>query len=177
MHPKRTGSLSLLGNPALLDQRLIGLLCSRRVPEALGAHAVAWARSARELRFPVVGGFLSPVERECLEVLLAGTQPVVVCLARGLAATRIPARWRTPLDRGRMLLVSPFRDEVTELTAATAEARNRCVAALAHELVVPHAAPGGNLLRLVRQVVAAGKTVHSFDHPANRPLLRVGARF
>jgi hypothetical protein len=90
MHPKRTGSLSLLGNPALLDQRLIGLLCSRRVPEALGAHAVAWARSARELRFPVVGGFLSPVERECLEVLLAGRRPVVVCLARGLAATRIP---------------------------------------------------------------------------------------
>jgi predicted Rossmann fold nucleotide-binding protein DprA/Smf involved in DNA uptake len=166
-----------LGNRALLAQPLIGLLCSRRVPEAIHAQALAWARAARDLRFPVVGGFLSPVERGCLEVLLQGRQPVVVCLARGLAATRVPARWRDPLDRGRMLLVSPFADSVTELTAATAERRNRLVAELARELVVPHAAPGGSLLRLAREVVAAGKTVHSFDHPANRPLLRVGARF
>ena len=169
--------LSILGNVALLDQALIGLLCSRRVPPPLEEHALAWARSARDLRFAVVGGFLSPVERGCLEVLLEGTQPVVVCLARGLAATRIPVRWRTPLDRGRLLLVSPFADDVVELSAATAEARNRVVASLARELVVPHASPGGHLIRLVREVIAAGKTVHSFDHPANRPLLRVGARF
>jgi predicted Rossmann fold nucleotide-binding protein DprA/Smf involved in DNA uptake len=169
--------LALLGNPALLDQALIGLLCSRRVPPPLEEYALAWARAARDLRFPVVGGFLSPVERGCLELLLQGTQPVVVCLARGLAATRIPARWRTPLDRGRLLLATPFADDVVELSAATAEVRNRLVASLARELVVPHAAPGGHLIRLLRQVIAAGKTVHSFDHPANRPLLRAGARF
>jgi predicted Rossmann fold nucleotide-binding protein DprA/Smf involved in DNA uptake len=179
MNPRRSDAppLHLLGNPALLDEALIGLLCSRRVPAAIEEQAWAWARSARDLRFPVVGGFLSPVERGCLEVLLEGTQPVVVCLARGLAATRIPVRWRTPLDRGRMLLVTPFGDEVAELSGATAAARNRLVAALARSLVVPHAAPGGRLLGLVREVIAAGKTVHSFDHPANRALLRVGARF
>ena len=177
--PARLGGpeLKFLGNPALLDQALIGLLCSRRVPPALEEHALAWARSARDLRFPVVGGFLSTVERGCLEVLLQGTQPVVMCLARGLAATRIPARWRTPLDRGRLLLVSPFADDVVELSAATAEARNRLVASLARELVVPHAAPGGHLIRLVRDVIASGKTVHSFDHPANLALLQAGARF
>ena len=179
MNPRRSAlpPLHLLGNPALLDDALIGLLCSRRVPAGLEEQARAWARSARDLRFPVVGGFLSPTERGCLEVLLQGKQPVVVCLARGLAATRIPARWRTPLDQGRMLLATPFADEVTELSAATAEARNRLVAELARQLVVPHAAPGGRLLGLVREVIAAGKPVHSFDHPANRALLRVGARF
>jgi predicted Rossmann fold nucleotide-binding protein DprA/Smf involved in DNA uptake len=170
-------ALSMLGNPALLHQPLIGLLCSRRVPPPLAEHALVWARSARDLRFPVVGGFLSPVERECLEVLLLGTQPVVVCLARGLASTRIPARWRVPLDRGRLLLVTPFADDVVQLSAATAEARNRLVASLARQLVVPHAAPGGHLIRLVREVIAGGKTVHSFDHPANVGLLRAGARF
>ncbi|MBD0320949.1 MAG: hypothetical protein ICV87_11485 [Gemmatimonadetes bacterium] len=170
-------ALAMLGNPALLHQPLIGLLCSRRVPPPLEEHALAWARSARDLGFPVVGGFLSPVERGCLEVLLQGRQPVVVCLARGLAATRIPARWRTPLDRGRLLLVTPFADDVVQLSAATAEARNRLVASLARQLVVPHAAPGGHLIRLVREVIAGGKTVHSFDHPANIGLLRAGARF
>ncbi|HEX8830972.1 MAG TPA: hypothetical protein VF705_07400 [Longimicrobium sp.] len=169
--------LSLLGNPALLEQPLIGLLCSRRVPVALEEHALAWARSARDLRFPVVGGFLAPVERRCLEILLQGRQPVVVCLARGLAATRIPVRWRAPLERGRLLLATPFADDVVQLSAAGAELRNRVVATLARQLVVPHATPGGQLIRLVRGVVAAGKTVHSFDHPANLALLRVGARF
>lgn len=28
-------ALAMLGNPALLDQALIGMLCSRRVPQAL----------------------------------------------------------------------------------------------------------------------------------------------
>lgn len=170
-------ALAMLGNPALLDQPLIGVLCSRRVPRALEEHALAWARSARDLRFPVVGGFLAPVERGCLEVLLQGSQPVVVCLARGLAATRIPARWRTPLERGRLLLVTPFADDVVRLSAASAEARNRLVASLARQLVVPHATPGGHLIRLVREVIAGGKRVHSFDHPANVALLRAGARF
>ena len=169
--------LSLLGNPALLEQPLIGLLCSRRVPPGLEEHALAWARSARDLRFPVVGGFLAPVERGCLEILLEGTQPVVVCLARGLAATRIPVRWRAPLERGRLLLATPFADDVAQLSAAGAALRNRVVATLAVQLVVPHATRGGQLSRLVREVVAAGKTGHSFDHLANLPLLQAGARF
>lgn len=170
-------SLSLFGNPAALAQPLIGLLCSRRVPRTLEERVIDWAAAARDLRFSVIGGFLSPAERDCLEILLEGTQPVVVCLARGLAATRIPARWRTPLERGRLLLVSPYPDEVRHVTAATAELRNRVVTALATRLVVPHAAPGGRLLELVRGAIRSGVPVHAFDHPENRPLLRVGARF
>ena len=133
--------------------------------------------SARELRFAVIGGFLAPAERECLEILLDGTQPVVVCLARGMAATRIPARWRTPLERGRLLLISPYSDEVRHVTEGTATLRNRMVAALADRLVVPYASPGGQILRLSRRAIRAGIPVHAFDHPENRPLLRVGARF
>lgn len=169
--------LTLLGNPAALNQPLIGLLCSRRLPEGMAERVREWACAARDLRFAVIGGFLSPAECEVLEILLEGTQPVVVCLARGLGATRVPARWRTPLERGRLLLVSPFADEVRHVTAETALLRNRMVAALAQRLVVPHAAPGGRLLGLVRDAIASGVAVHAFDHPANRPLLRAGARF
>jgi predicted Rossmann fold nucleotide-binding protein DprA/Smf involved in DNA uptake len=170
-------SVSLLGNPAALSAPLIGILCSRQVPKGMADLVYEWACSARDLRFAVVGGFLSPAERECLDVLLEGSQPVVVCLARGLAATRVPSRWRTPVQRGRLLLLSPFEDDVRHVTHATAEVRNRVVAALAYRLVVPHAAPNGRLLSLVRSVIRDGIPVHSFDHPENRPLLRVGARF
>lgn len=170
-------TVSLLGNPAPLNQTLIGLLCSRRIPRGMDELVYEWACAARDLRFSVVGGFLAPAERDCLEILLKGNQPVVVCLARGLRATRIPARWRTPLERGRLLLLSPFPDDLRHLTAGTAELRNRVVATLASRLVVPHAAPGGRLLELARRVIRDGVPVHSFDHPENRPLLRVGARF
>jgi predicted Rossmann fold nucleotide-binding protein DprA/Smf involved in DNA uptake len=169
--------LTLVGNPAPLNQLLIGLLCSRRLPTGMDERVREWGEIARELRLAVIGGFLSPAERECLEVLLQGTQPVVVCLARGMAATRVPARWRTPLERGRLLILSPFPDEIRYVTEATAQLRNRVVAALSHRLVVPHAAPGGQLLRLARRAIRAGIPVHAFDHPENRPLLRVGARF
>ena len=169
--------ISLFGNPAALNQPLIGLLCSRRVPRGMDERVYEWACAARDLRFAVIGGFLSEAERDCLEVLLQGNQPVVVCLARGLHATRIPARWRSPIQRGRLLLLSPFPDTVREVTAATAELRNRVVAALSHRLVVPYASPGGRLLRLVSRAIRDGVPVHAFDHPENRPLLRVGARF
>jgi predicted Rossmann fold nucleotide-binding protein DprA/Smf involved in DNA uptake len=169
--------LTLVGNPAALRPPLIGLLCSRLVPAGMDERVREWSESARELRFSVIGGFLAPAERECLEILLEGNAPVVVCLARGVAATRIPARWRTPLERGRLLLVSPFADEVLHITESTAQLRNRVVAALADRLVVPFAAPGGQILALARRAIRAGMTVHAFDHPSNRPLLRVGARF
>lgn len=177
MGPDAPSVLSLHGNPAALNQQLIGLLCSRKVPEELFERVRDWAMSARDLRFAVVGGFLSEPEREVLDILLEGTQPVVVCLARGLGSTRIPACWRTPIERGRLLLVSPFPDDLRHITGATADYRNRMVVALSHRLVVPHAAPGGKVLALARRAVADGVPVHAFDHPANRPLLRVGARF
>jgi predicted Rossmann fold nucleotide-binding protein DprA/Smf involved in DNA uptake len=169
--------LHMVGNPAALNQPLIGLLCSRQLPIGMADRVREWGEIARELRLGVIGGFLSPAERACLEILLDGTQPVVVCLARGLGATRVPARWRTPLERGRLLLVSPFADDVRYVTESTAQLRNRMVAAMAHRLVMPHAAPGGQLLRLARRAIRAGIPVHAFDHPANRPLLRAGARF
>jgi len=169
--------LSLYGNPAVLNQPLIGLLCSRRLPEELHERVRDWATAARDLRFAVIGGFLSDAEREVLEILLEGTQPVVVCLARGLGSTRVPARWRTPIERGRLLLVSPFPDELRHVTDSTADYRNRMVAALAHRLVIPHASPGGKVLALASRAIREGVPVHAFDHPANRPLLRVGARF
>lgn len=173
----RPRRLALFGNPAALRAPLIGILCSRRLPAGMEERVREWATAARDLRFAVVGGFLSEAERGCLDILLDGTQPVVVCLARGLPATRIPFRWRTPLERGRMLLLSPFADDVIRVTAETACYRNRIVAALSTRLVVPHASRGGRLLGLVRTSIREGIPVHAFDHPENRPLLNVGARF
>jgi hypothetical protein len=62
---------------------MAALFCSARCPgrAILAAHdqAALWRDEGR----CVVGGFHSPVEEECLRILLRGRQPVIVCPARG----------------------------------------------------------------------------------------------
>jgi len=75
---------------------------------------------------------------------------------------------------GRLLLMSPFGEKVRRLTADTALARNRFVAALADAVLIAHAQPGGKTEGLAREVVGWGKPVHTLDHPANDNLLALG---
>ncbi|NCQ27599.1 MAG: hypothetical protein GW802_09215, partial [Armatimonadetes bacterium] len=63
-------SLAVRGSPHVLCESLTALLCSRRCPGALILQAHDLAQQWREAGTPVVSGFQSPVERECLRVLL-----------------------------------------------------------------------------------------------------------
>lgn len=92
----------------------------------------------------VISGFHSPVEKECLRILLRGEPPLIICPARGLPR-RIPPEWETPLTAGRLLILSAFPTTETRMTADLASRRNAMVAALAGDVYVAHAAPGGRL--------------------------------
>jgi predicted Rossmann fold nucleotide-binding protein DprA/Smf involved in DNA uptake len=126
----------------------------------------------------VIGGFHSPMEEECLRILLRSPHPVIWCLARGLLK-RIPSNpvdCRAAVEEGRLLIVSPFKNPVRHVTAKTAMVRNRFVADLAAAVVVAHAAPGSKIEALSLDLLAAGKPLYTFDHPANAVLLKAGAR-
>ena len=56
----------------------------------------------------IISGFHSPIEKECLYILLRGSQPIVICPARSLERMRIPVEWRESIVKGRLLLLSPF---------------------------------------------------------------------
>ena len=167
---------SALGTPATLDRPLLALFCSARCPGALIIAAYDLARALRDAALPVVGGFHTPIERDCLELLLRGTQPVVVCPARSLDRFRLPGPWREPIAAGRLLVLSPFAANHRRPTAALAAERNAFVASLAHAALVVHADPGGATHRLARDLLAAGKPVFAPGHPANDHLLLAGAR-
>jgi predicted Rossmann fold nucleotide-binding protein DprA/Smf involved in DNA uptake len=134
------------------------------------------ARALRAASVPVIGGFHSPMEKESLDLLLRGTQSVVICPARSLNRMRVPANWKTGIDAQRVLVVSPFKDGYRRVTAGLAEERNKLVAALANEVVVLHANPGGRTDRLCRQLMADGKTVWTLDARDNADIIRAGAR-
>lgn len=166
-----------LGDTAILDRPKVALLCSAKCPGKLILDTYDLAKLFRETGVTVVSGFHSPMEEECLRILLRSPHPVVWCLARGILK-RIPSK---PVDRraavaeGRLLIVSAFKDTVRHVTAETATTRNRLVADLAAVVVVPHAAPGSKIEALSMELLAAGKRLYTFEHPANAALLQAGA--
>ena len=89
-----------IGNPSLLDEPLTALFCSQQCPGDVILKLYDTARAMRDAGVPVIGGFQSPMERECLRLLLRGNQPIVVCPARSIETMRIPGEWREPLSQG-----------------------------------------------------------------------------
>ena len=157
--PEWHDPVHVLGNKEILDSKKLALFCSRKCPGNLILKAYDLARSLREEGVSVIGGFHTPVERECLRILLRGTQPVIVCPARSIEGLRIPSAWRRPLGEGRLLILSPFEKKHRRMTAALAERRNEFAAALADEMLFIHAAEGSRTAALAARCKAEGKTV------------------
>jgi predicted Rossmann fold nucleotide-binding protein DprA/Smf involved in DNA uptake len=145
-------NLSLIGSPRLLAERKVGLFCSVRCPDAAALRAYDACRKLRDEGMTLISGFHSPVEKECLKIILEGTQPIIVCLARSVRKMRIPAEWRPALDGGRLLIVSRFEQSPRRADSGTARRRNELVAALSDEVLIIHAEPGGGIERISRLV-------------------------
>jgi predicted Rossmann fold nucleotide-binding protein DprA/Smf involved in DNA uptake len=169
-------ALTLRGDLDLLERPLLAVVCSVRVPDSVILRTYDLTRALRDAGVPVIGGFQSPMEKECLDFLLRGSQPVVVCPARGIKRMRLPAAWQRGLDEGRLLLLSRFSEKRRRPTTAMAEARNRLVAALADRIFIPHAEPGGRTYKLAALALRWGKPVFTLDDPHNRDLVVLGAR-
>ena len=92
--------------------------------------------------------------------LSANASPVLSAIpARGLDGMRIPEEFRAPLDAGRLALLSTFPATVRRSDRHTAAARNRLIAHLCDEMIVPYASPGGSVEALVGELAAAGRVI------------------
>jgi hypothetical protein len=129
----------------------------------------------RDAGVPMTGGFHSPMEKECLTLLLRGTQPVIVCPARGIHGMRLPVVWQQPLTEKRLLLLSPFDKKHRRITAAASDQRNAFVAALADQVLIAHAAAGSKTEAFARQLLASGKAVWTVASKQNEDLVGQGA--
>ena len=77
------------GNLLALNNTLLGVFCSVKCCGDVILKTYDLARSLRSADVTIIGGFQSPMEKECLELLLRGTASVVVCPARGLGRMRV----------------------------------------------------------------------------------------
>ncbi len=143
--------LTTLGNLGLLALPKTGLFCSARCPGNVILSAYDQAARWRDAGRCIISGFHSPVEQECLRILLRGTPPIILCPARALP-TRIPAELQTPLTEGRLLILSGFATTKKRVTTELATRRNALVAALADEVCFAHITPGGQSDRLTHRI-------------------------
>ncbi len=170
------GGAWTIGNQEILRRPLLGFFASTRCPGDVILRIYDTARKLRDEGIPVVSGFHTPMEKECLALLLRGTQPIVICPARSLHRMRIPSPWRPAIDAGRLLLLSPFAERHRRITAELAGLRNQFVAETAAEIFIAHAAPGSKTEGFCRELIAAGKRIRTFDVPGNAGLVALGAR-
>lgn len=167
--------VTAIGNLALLDGRLLAFICSSKCPGNVILDVYDLATELRNAGVTPLGGFHSLMERECLELLMRGTQPIIICPGRSLETMRIPKAWNGALESGRLLVLSPFAPSQRTVTAHSAARRNRFVAQVADEILVAHAAAGGKTEALCRNLVGTGKPLLTIDRPENRFLVDLGA--
>ncbi len=147
------GKLTTFGNLDLVALPKTAFFCSARCPGSAILRAYDQVASWRDAGRCIIGGFHSPVEKECLSILLRGASPIIICPARGMPK-RIPPEWEAPLGAGRMLIISIFPANQARVTADLAADRNAFVAALADEVWFAHITPGGQMEHLAIRCAA-----------------------
>jgi hypothetical protein len=100
--PVRLWSIGLLN---LISIPKTALFCSKRCPGDAILKAMDQVQKWREQGRCIISEFHSPIEKECLQILLRGGQPIIICPARSLERMRIPMEWRAGIGAGWILLL------------------------------------------------------------------------
>lgn len=153
-----------IGNLNILEQQLLGFFCSVKCPGAIILKTYDLIRDLRNAGVTVISGFHSPIEKDCLDLLIRGKQPIVICPARGIKTMRIPKSWRVPIEKNRLLILSPFENKHRRPTVTLAEYRNRFVEMFADKILVAFAVEGGKTMRLCSDASIKGKKVYTLDN-------------
>jgi predicted Rossmann fold nucleotide-binding protein DprA/Smf involved in DNA uptake len=164
------------GPASILDDEKTALFCSSQCPGGVILKTFDAITAMRDEGHTMIGGFHSPMEWECLGILLRGRQPVIWVPARSIAGMHLKPELQPAFSAGRLLILSPFGPNQKRITAALAEQRNRVVGALADRVFVAHAAPSSRTLALCEELQSAGKPLLTIDDPANSDLFRIAAK-
>lgn len=142
--------LDKIGNESILGFKKTAFLCSRRIPASIVLECYDWAISQRKKGNCVISGFHSKIEKDVFDYLAKGKQPVIIVLHRGLKD-----RWEPEiqelLDSGRLLIITPFKKDITRGSEETATIRNQLILELADDVYCGHVSTGGNLEKLINK--------------------------
>ncbi|MDK2840650.1 MAG: hypothetical protein PWQ17_155 [Anaerophaga sp.] len=142
--------MDYLGNKELLNLHKTGFLSSRKCPASVVLKSYEWAKAQRQQGNCIVCGNHSTIEKDVFEILLKGSQPLILVLARNMKS-----RWdeniTTALNQNRLLIISPFPENVKRITRETAYCRNLEIIKMCDCLTVGYVSPGGQLAKLLEK--------------------------
>jgi predicted Rossmann fold nucleotide-binding protein DprA/Smf involved in DNA uptake len=171
---KTAPTLTAIGNLSLLSKPTIALFCSIKCPGDLILKTYDLAQALRDAETSVISGFHTPIEQDCLKILLRGAQPIIQCPARSLHNIRLSPEQKQVIGENRLLLISPFSASYPRVTAELAGKRNDMIGAIAHTIFIAYAAPNSKTLAFAQSLVEAGKSVVTFDNSINSLLQAQG---
>lgn len=151
-------------------------LCSSQCPGRVILKTFDVIAAWRDEGRIIAGGFHSPMEKECFQILLRGRQSIIWMPARSIAEMRLKPEISPAFQESRLLVLSPFEREQRRITAELATKRNLILATIADLVFVAHAAPGSRTLQLCKDLLQQNRPLLTIDDPANRPLLDMGAK-
>jgi hypothetical protein len=164
------------GPAHILDDDKTGFVCSSQCPGGVILKTFDAITAMRDEGRTLIGGFHSPMEWECLGILLRGRQPVIWVPARSIVGMHLKPELQPAFAAGRLLILSPFEPKHRRITAPLADARNRFVGTVADRVFVAHAAPASRTLALALALRDCGKPLLTVDDPANETLLGFAAK-
>lgn len=140
--------MEYFGNKDILKHHKTGFLSSRKCPAEVVLKSYEWAKKQRAEGNCVVCGNHSQIEKDAFEILLKGKQPLILVLPRYLKK-RWDKSWLENVEKGRLLIVSPFGQEVTRVTRETAIKKNETIINLSEQIVIGYKSSGGQLDKLL----------------------------
>lgn len=156
---KSPPEITFVGDLQLLARETTALFCSSQCPGAAILRTFDCMTQMRDAGQIVLGGFHSPMEQDCLRILLRGNQPIILVLARTLHNLHLAPDLVPAFQANRLLLLSPFGLQHKRVTASLAVRRNRFAATIATKALIAYAAPNSRTAALAETIHATGKPV------------------
>ena len=144
-------NLEYLGNKKILTHHKTAFLCSRKCPADIVLKSLDWAKGKKDNGECVISCFHSRIEKDVFDILLKGTQPLILVLARGMKK-RWPKEIKNAVEQERLLIISPFGNAVKRITQDTAKERNKIMVEITDEIFLAYVHQNGNLDDLVKRL-------------------------
>jgi c-di-GMP-binding flagellar brake protein YcgR len=139
------------GELGILKLQKTAFLCSQKCPAEIVLKSFDWAKEQREKENCIICGNHSQIEKDVFEILLKGKQPLILALARGMKI-----RWEPEIEKAvnenRLLVISPFEQEIKRVTRETAKIRNKKIIEISDKIIVGYKSKNGQLEKLLTRI-------------------------
>jgi predicted Rossmann fold nucleotide-binding protein DprA/Smf involved in DNA uptake len=165
--------INFYGNKEIWNLERTAFFCSQKCPATVILKVYDWAIEQRDKGVCIISGFHTKIEKDVLNFLLKGNQPVIYVLARGLMKTYEPEHEKA-VKENRLLFVSPFTEKQNRVTQALSNKRNDFIIEHTKEIYIAYASENGNLETLVKQNIN-NRNFKTMNIPENERLIKIGA--